>query len=101
MPLSEHEQKILTDLEESLSKQDPRFAKNVCKTNVYARGQRRLREGAIGFAVGLLILVAFFTQLVLVGLVGLAVMLISSLVIARNAQFTSHASLSRQRRERE
>ena len=38
MPLSEHEQKILAELEESLSKQDPRFAKNVRETNVYSHG---------------------------------------------------------------
>lgn len=31
MPLSEHEQKILTDLEESLSKQDPRFPRTFVK----------------------------------------------------------------------
>ena len=36
MPLSEHEQRILAELEESLSKQDPRFAKNVRETNVCA-----------------------------------------------------------------
>ena len=43
MPLSEHEQKILAELEESLSKQDPRFAKNVRDTNVYSHGTRRVR----------------------------------------------------------
>ena len=53
MPLSEHEQKILAELEESLSKQDPRFAKNVRDTNVYSHGTRRVRWGIAGFVVGL------------------------------------------------
>jgi len=51
MPLSEHEQKILAELEESLSKQDPRFAKNVRETNVYSHGGRRVRWGILGFVV--------------------------------------------------
>jgi len=47
--LSEHEQRILAELEESLSKQDPRFAKNVRETNVYSHGGRRVRWGIAGF----------------------------------------------------
>ncbi len=45
MPLSEHEQRILAELEESLSKEDPRFAKNVRETNIYSHSGRRVRWG--------------------------------------------------------
>ena len=34
MPLSDHEQRILAELEESLSKQDPRFAERVANESV-------------------------------------------------------------------
>ncbi len=37
MPLSEHEQKILTDLEESLRQQDPRFLKSIGKVSFHIR----------------------------------------------------------------
>ncbi len=67
MPLSEHEQRILAELEESLSKQDPRFAKNVRETNVYSHGGRRVRWGIAGFVAGLLILILCFSTLGPVG----------------------------------
>ena len=63
MPLSEHEQRILAELEESLSKQDPRFAKNVRETNVYSHGGRRVRWGIAGFIAGLVILILCFSTL--------------------------------------
>lgn len=91
MPLSEHEQKILAELEESLSKQDPRFAKNVRDTNVYSHGTRRVRWGIAGFVVGLVILLAFFSQSVYVGLAGVALMFASAIVIERNARLLGRA----------
>ena len=68
MPLSEHEQRILAELEESLSKQDPRFAKNVRETNIYSHSGRRVRWGVAGFIVGLAVLILFFSDSVLLGL---------------------------------
>ena len=91
MPLSEHEQKILAELEESLSKQDPRFAKNVRDTNVYSHGARRVRWGIAGFVLGLVVLLAFFSQNVYVGLVGVALMFASAIVIERNARLLGRA----------
>jgi hypothetical protein len=79
MPLSDHEQRILAELEESLSKQDPRFAKNVRETNVYSHGGRRVR-------------CLCFSSSVLLGLVGVALMFISAVVIERNARLMGRAS---------
>jgi hypothetical protein len=92
MPLSEHEQRILAELEESLSKQDPRFAKNVRETNVYAHAGRRVRWGIVGFVVGLLVLIFFFSQSILLGLVGVALMFVAAVVIERNARLLGRAS---------
>lgn len=92
MPLSEHEQKILAELEESLSKQDPRFVKNVRETNVYSHGGRRVRWGVVGFVAGLMILILFFSRSTLLGLVGVALMFISAVVIERNARLLGRAS---------
>jgi type IV secretory pathway VirB3-like protein len=92
MPLSEHEQRILAELEDSLAKEDPRFVKSVREKNVYAHGGRRVRWGVAGFVAGLAILVVFFSRNVLVGLVGVALMFVSALVIERNARLLGRAS---------
>ena len=93
MPLSEHEQRILAELEDSLSKQDPRFAKSVRETNVYSHGGRRVRWGILGFVAGPrdpdpLLLVAASP----LGLVGVALMFVSAVVIERNARLLGRAS---------
>jgi hypothetical protein len=85
MPLSEHEQRILAELEESLSKQDPRFAKNVRETNVYSHAGRRVRWGILGFVVGLLVLIFFFSESILL-------MFVAAVVIERNARLLGRAS---------
>lgn len=92
MPLSEHEQRILAELEESLSKQDPRFAENVRKTTVYSHSGRRVRWGILGFILGLALLLFTFSRSVLVGLVGVAIMFASLVVIERNARRVTKAT---------
>ncbi len=84
MPLSEHEQKILTDLEESLRQQDPQFLRGVSKINFHVRHWRAI--STVGFLSGLAVLIAFFTDSTPIGLVGLAIMLCSSLI------FSSHVA---------
>jgi Protein of unknown function (DUF3040) len=91
MPLSEHEQKILAELEESLSKQDPKFAKSVRETNVYSHSLRRVRWAILTFLLGLVVLVAF-VQSVMVGIVGVAMMFVSAVVIERNIRRIGRAS---------
>jgi hypothetical protein len=89
MPLSEHEQKILTDLETSLLQHDPRFAEKVGNIGRFAHRRKMKWLSIAGFIVGLAILVAFFTQSIPVGLVGLAIMLASSIA------FTSYIAVTR------
>ena len=90
MPLSEHEQKILSDLEGVLSRQDPRFARLVSGTSAVARFRRWIRLGIAGCFVGAAVLIVFFTMSVLVGLAGLAVLVGSSLLIARKVDGLRH-----------
>ena len=92
VPLSEHEQRILAQLEESLTRQDPRFAKSVRATSVYAHGGRRVRWGIGGFIVGLVILVLFFSHSVVLGLIGVALMFASAIMVERNARLLGRAS---------
>jgi hypothetical protein len=93
VPLSEHEQRVLAELEESLTKADPRFAKNVRETTVYSHSGRRVRWGVLGFVVGLTILIIEFQSSILIGLVGVAIMFASAILIERNARRLGRASI--------
>ena len=97
MPLSEHELKILNELEESLFRDDPRFVRSISEPSVNNYRRRRVCWGVVGFVCGLLFMVVFFTQSVLLGLVGIAIMFSSSLVVARNSEALSGPSASRRR----
>lgn len=101
MPLSEHEQRILAELEESLVRQDPHFAERVRNKTVYRHAGRQCKWSALGFIVGLAVLVAFYSESVVVGLVGVALMFVSAVVFERNLRRLGKASwhdLTRARR---
>jgi hypothetical protein len=84
VPLSEHEQRILAELEESLVRQDPEFAERVRSETVYRHAGRHCKWSAVGFVAGVAILVAFYSRSVLVGFVGVAAMFASAVVFERN-----------------
>ena len=84
MPLSEHEQRILAELEDSLVRQDPQFAERVRSETVYRHAGRYCKWAAVGFVAGVAILVAFYSQSVPVGLLGVAIMFASAVVFERN-----------------
>ena len=84
MPLSEHEQRILAELEESLVRQDPEFAERVRSETVYRHAGRRCKWSAVTFVGGVAFLIAFFPRSVLLGLVGAAIMFASLVVFDRN-----------------
>lgn len=84
MPLSEHEQRILAELEESLVRQDPEFAERVRSETVYRHAGRYCKWSAVGFVAGVAILVAFYSRSVVLGFLGVAVMFGSAVVFERN-----------------
>ena len=84
LPLSEHEQRILAELEESLVKQDPEFAERVRSETVYRHAGRYCKWSAFGFVAGVAILVAFYSQSVVLGFLGVAIMFVSLVVFERN-----------------
>jgi Flp pilus assembly protein TadB len=92
MPLSEHEQRILAELEESLSTQDPRFAERVANETVYKHAGRHCKWAGLTFVLGLVFLIAFYSYSVLLGLLGVAVMFVSAIVFERNLRRMGKAS---------
>jgi hypothetical protein len=84
VPLSDHEQKILAELEESLVKQDPEFAERVRSETVYRHAGRYCKWAAVTFVLGVVILIAFYSKSVLAGFVGVVIMFASAVWFERN-----------------
>src|SRR2546430_3003373 len=80
VPLSEHEQRILEEIERRLAEEDPRLVHSVAKATVASHALRRIRWGIAGFAVGFILLL-FFVVDIWFALGGFMVMLASALVV--------------------
>ena len=57
MPLSEHEQRLLEQMEQAMYAEDPKFASAMRGRSSRARQRRRLLFGGIGVVVGLVLVV--------------------------------------------
>ena len=75
MPLSEHEQRILADIEARLREDDPRFADTVGTTTVSTHLRRHLRLAAAGFFVGFILLFVGLQVHLIWGVLGFCIML--------------------------
>lgn len=76
MPLSEHEQRLLEQMERALYAEDPKFATSMRNPRAGAGDRRLIAVGVLVFLVGMgLLLAGVMTQLVVVGVVGFLAML--------------------------
>lgn len=91
MPLSDHEQRILDELEQSLTRDDPRFANRVANRTLYRHAGRTAKWAAAGFLLGTAILIAGFTKSIAFGILGLLVMLGSAVVFERSVRQVGRA----------
>ncbi|MGZ4150659.1 MAG: DUF3040 domain-containing protein, partial [Actinomycetota bacterium] len=82
MPLSDHEQRILDEIERRLTEEDPSFVEQVGRTDLYTHLARRIRFAAIAFLVGVVMLLMFVVQ-VWIAALGFVVMLVSTVLIYR------------------
>lgn len=83
MPLSEHEQKILDEIEKSLSDEDPRFAQERRPQQRSHRHAARARLGAGMFVAGFALLIVFFlSRFLFVGLVAFGAMVTGIVLLA-------------------
>jgi len=57
VPLSEHEQRLLDQIERALYAEDPKFASTVRATDLRTHARRRLRRAAVLFVLGLVVMV--------------------------------------------
>jgi hypothetical protein len=76
MPLSDHEQRMLEQIEKALYAEDPKFAQSVRARDPRVHYRRRLIQAAIGFLIGVGLLVAgVITKYVWMGVAGFLIML--------------------------
>lgn len=82
MPLSEHEQRLLDQIERALYQEDPKFASTVRSTDLRTHMKRRLRRAALVLVLGFgLLLGGVVAKVTAIGIAGFVVML-GALVLA-------------------
>lgn len=93
MPLSEDEQRILSQIEQQLHETDPALAREVGSTTVYTHAARNIRRAIFGFILGLVIMVLTLSVSYLVAFVGFVVMLAAALFFEQNARRLGKAGM--------
>ena len=76
MPLSDHEQRLLDQIERALYADDPKFASSVRRADLRTVNRRRMWRAAAVFAVGFALMLFGVAQ-PLVGIAGFVVMLLA------------------------
>jgi hypothetical protein len=93
LPLSEHEQRILHELEQSLYHEDPEFAERVRSETVYRHAGRYCIWSALVFVAALVFMILTFSRSVVLGFIGVVVMFLSGVVFANNARRMGKAGI--------
>lgn len=79
MPLDDHEQKILAEIERQLSEEDPDLVRKV--QNITKPSQARIRLALVGVVAGLAIVIFFFANNTLLALGGFGILVASATVL--------------------
>jgi hypothetical protein len=78
MPLSEHEQKILDEIERQMYEEDPKLAHKVARAVRTGNDRWRMRLAAVIFVVGGVVMFASFTASWVVAGIGFVIMVSSA-----------------------
>ena len=84
MPLNDHEQKILEEIERRLSEEDPRLVEQVTRTDLHTHAWGRMKMAIAGFIIGSLMLLLVAVS-VWIAAVGFVVMTLSAVLAYRYA----------------
>lgn len=96
MPLSEHEQRILAEIERRLAEEDPRFVERTRRANDDGDRFRRLRWAVLGALVGFVTLFGLTFHFAF-GVVGFTLMLFSVVTIIATVRDLDDAATQRLR----
>lgn len=82
MPLSEHEQRLLEQMERALYAEDPKFASSLRSAGPRPGNRRKAAVGVLTLLVGMGLLIAGpVTSIVALGVVGFVVMLAGTMLV--------------------
>lgn len=93
MPLSEDEERILSEIAQQFYTDDPEFAREVGETTLYTHTVRRMKWSGFGFLAGAVFLVASLSTSYLLAFGGFLVMLACALYFERNLRKLGKAGL--------
>lgn len=93
MPLSEDEQRILSEIESQLRESDPDLADEVSRTTVYRDAFSKLRWAVVGFILALVVSVLLLSISYLLGFVGFLAMFAMAMYIERNLRRVGRAGI--------
>jgi hypothetical protein len=77
VPLSEHEQQLLEQMEQALYAEDPKFASQMQGAGARAAARRRMIIGGVGVLAGLALVLVGVSTTMWVGAAGFAVMVLA------------------------
>jgi hypothetical protein len=86
VPLSEDEQRILSEIEQQLYESDPALARDIADTTIYTHASRNLKWSVLGFVLGMVVLIFTLSTHFLLAFGGFLIMLVSTLAIQQNAR---------------
>ena len=93
MPLSEHEQRLLEQMERALYAEDPKFASQLRGRDPRSNFRRRMVLAAFGLVVGVVLLMTgLVAQIILVSVLGFVAMLGSAFFAVTSYRGLSNAS---------
>jgi hypothetical protein len=82
VPLSEHEQRLLEQMERALYAEDPKFASSLRSAGPRPGNRRKAAIGVLTLLVGVALLIAGpVTSIVALGVVGFLVMLVGTMLV--------------------
>ena len=93
MPLSEDEERILSEIAQQFYADDPEFARGVGQSTLYRYTIRRMKWSGAGFVGGVVFLVATLSTSFLLAFCGFLVMLGCALYFERNLRKLGKAGL--------
>ncbi len=93
MPLSEEEQRILSEIETQLRASDPDLARQVGSTTIYSHALRQLRWGIVAFVASFAATVLLLTVNFVLAFLGFLAMVASAIVIERAARRMGRAGI--------
>jgi len=94
MPLSEDEQRILSQIEQQLHETDPALAKEVATTTVYTHSARNIKWSILGFIVGLVTIVLTLSVSFWLAFIGFVMMLAAALLFEQNLRRLGRAGMN-------